>query len=617
MIEILYFLVLLLAAFSIGRWLLNFFNLKIDFYETLVFSLALGLGIFSYIGFLLGAFDLLYKSIIWAFVIIAIFIFRKNIFQLANDSRNEIGKARKIKGLESILWIILLFFVIINLVASLAPPFLWDEMSYNLAFPKVYARHHGFMNFFDNWRAFFPFNINMLFTLGIVLKNGILGKMFMFAYGTLLAAGIFSFTSRFFSRRAGLFATLAFYTMPMVSSHIGSAYIDMAVAFYVFLSFYCMLLWIESGKNSCLILSAIMSGLSTASKHTALFYLSLMGLAIFYKSLFLDKKPAYLIKKLLIFFIIVFALASPWYIRSYMATNNPVWPFASNVFESRNWDSNFNKESFEIGWFYYGHERSLTGFLTSLWDATMHSSKYMMLLGFGPLFLAFLPLVVFIRKFSRIWLLLISYSLLSLIIWYIAAQEIRMLMAYAVFAVIVGVIINELFNLKYAKYVIAILLLSLLSFNLVLWYGANSKKIPFVFGLESERDFYLKLKDHNGYDVFQYINDKLPKDARLLIFRDVRGYLSGRDYMISTEYSQKTVDLPNIADKNALYRRLKELGITHVFINTKLELFQPGAAIQNFKPYVSEKSDRMMMDMLKDGGKLVYENNGIMLYALQ
>ena len=76
-----------------------------------------------------------------------------------------------------------------------------------------------------------------------------------------------------------------------------------------------------------------------------------------------------------------------------------------------------------------------------------------------------------------------------------------MLMAYAAFAVIAGVIINELLNLKYAKYAVVVLLVSLLFFNSALWYGANAKKIPYVFGMESEREFYLKLKDHNGYET--------------------------------------------------------------------------------------------------------------------
>ena len=111
--------------------------------------------------------------------------------------------------------------------------------------------------------------------------------------------------------------------------------------------------------------------------------------------------------------------------------------------------------------------------------------------------------------------------------------------------------------------------------------------------------------------------DEEAKNAKLLIFRDVRGYLSDRDYRISTEYSQKIVDLPNISDKTALYKRLKELGITHVFINTKIELFEPGKGIGNFKPYVSKKSDRMMNEMLSNNGKLIYESNGIMLYVLE
>ena len=402
MIEIIYFIAILLASLGLGKKILCLFKLKLSNIEVAVFSSAIGLGILSYVTFILGLIGFLYKGVFLVLILLELIFSIKEIKFLLDEIRNLFYKLKKLKiSINLILIIIFLLFAIMNLIASLSPPYLWDEVTYNIALPKIYALHHKMIPLDYEFRSNYPFNINMLFTLGMVVANAELSKLFMFAYGTLLAIAIFSFARRYFSLRASLMATLAYYTMPMISNHISSAYIDIAVAFYIFMAYYSFYLWFDNGKNNWLILSAVMTGLSIASKHNALYYIPILFLGIAYRQFFVEKgRFALFLKKSFLYFIIAFLLASPWYIKSYAYTGNPIYPFANSFFNGAgavydNLTTNFLDK---VG------ERTFKNFLLKFWDLTMHSSSYGMLFGFGAVFLAFVPMIFFGIPLGDIWL---------------------------------------------------------------------------------------------------------------------------------------------------------------------------------------------------------------------
>ena len=611
MTEIIYFIAILVASLGLGKKILCLFKLKLSNLEVIVFSSAIGLGILSYATLILGLIGLLYKSVFLILIILALIFSIKEIKFLIEEIKNLIYKVKKLKtGINLIFIIIFLLFAMLNMIASLSPPYLWDEVTYNIALPKIYALHHKIIPLDYEFRSNYPFNLNMLFTVGMVVANAELSKLFMFAYGTLLAIAIFSFARRYFSLRCSLLATLAYYTMPMISNHISSTYTDIAVAFYVFMAYYAFYLWIEKNENNWLLLSTVMSGLSIASKHTAVYFVPILFLGIIYKQFFIDKGNFIsFFKKSLLYFLIAFLLATPWYIKSYAYTGNPIYPFLDSFFNSS------NAYSLNIGLNFLDSvgPRSLTNFLLKFWDLTMHSSKYGMLFGFGSVFLAFVPLIFLTIKSNKVTNYLLIYSFIAMVIWFFGPQVIRYVMIYPMLAIVSGVVIDYLLKIKNINYFVIMILLTTLVFNLALWYGANSIKLPYVFGRESEQSFYTKLKDENGYNVFKYANDNLPKNSRLLLFREYRGYLSNLDYIVGDPVLQKVVDYSKFANTEDMYNELKRLGITHVFINTKID----SAAVHELgRPRYTEKHIKLMDELLSLHGKLLFESNGIYLYSL-
>lgn len=616
MIEIAYYAAIFLSAFALGKKILNVFKLNLKFTEDIVFSSAIGFGAFSYTILLLGIFGLLYKSIFWALILLILLLSKNEILYFAKELRNLPAKIRKLGiGTNLILVIIFSIFILANLIASLSPPYLWDEVTYNIALPKVYAKHHQIIPVYDEFRSNYPFNINMLFTLGMVISDAPLSKLFMFGYGTLLALAIFAFARRYFSLRSSLLAALAYYTMPMVSNHISSTYTDIGVAFYIFAAYYAFYRWLETSKLNWFFLSSVMAGLSIASKHTALYFLPPLFLGIVYKALKDNSGLWNAFAKTAIFFLIAFLFVTPWLIKSYVHTGNPIFPFGYQIFGGKYWDSEKSQNLVAFNFLESVGKRTVPNFLAKFWDLTMHSSKYGMLLGFGPIFLAFVPLIIIFRKVNPALKHLLIYSGISLAIWFFGPQVLRYLMIYPLLSVVSGEVIDKLLEVKKLKAFVMLALVSSLFFNSALWYGSNKIKLPYAFGIESEQSFYLKLKDNNGYNVFKYANKNLPKNSKLLLFREPRGYLSDLDYIRADPLTQKVLDYSQITNAEGMHKELKQLGITHTLINTKIGFF--GLHKPNQPPRYSEKILSLMDETLQKHGKLLFSENGVYLYELK
>ena len=504
------------------------------------------------------------------------------------------------------------------MIVSLSPPFLWDELDYNIAIPKIYARNHQIIPLDSMWKSNYPSNINILFSLGLILKNAQLAKLFMFSFGTLLALAIFSFAYRYFDTRTGLISMLIFYTMPMISAHISSTYVDIGVAFYIFLAFYAFLTWVYSNKITWFFISAIMSGLSIASKNIALYYLPVIFIFISYNLLFKEKKDVFKYGYIIgLYFMMVFLVVSPWYIKSYLYTGNPVYPFGYSIFGGKYLDEELN--SILTGPFFnnaFGG-KSIMDYLAFLWYATMNSTRYALTLGYGAVFLAFVPLIIFVKKNNEVIKYLIVYSIVSFTIWFFGRQVLRYLLIYPMLSIISGTIIVLLLREKKLGKLVTLLLIFALLFNSAIWFGVNAKKFSYILGLESEKEFYLKLKDDNGYGVFKYLNEHASKDSKLLLFRESRGYFSEIDYFLSDPKLQKIINYSGMRNGTDLYKRLKELKINYVIVNYENKIHSPNQVeLDKVFTFYDNQSVELMDETLSLYAEVVYSEEGVYLYKL-
>ena len=619
MIEIVFFVPIILSVHVIGHKIFELFEISATGLENFIFSAMFGLLFYTYITFLLGIAGYLYAWIFWVIIAISLLFgymiwtsLLKNIFAFVKTIKLGLNFGAFLK-------VAIFVFIILGLLSTLTPPFLWDELHYQLAQPKIWARHHMLVPLYSLWISELPSNVNMLYTLGLVLKNAILSKFFALSYGLLLAASIYSFGKKFYNERVSLLAAAIFLTLPMILNHIGSAYVDISVACMVFLALYCFITWLNKKDTKWLYLSAIFTGSSAASKHTAIFPTAVLFIFLLY---FLKKEKLLTqsIKKLLIFGFIVFLFVAPWYLKSYLRTGNPIWPMGYSILGGKYWDSNLASEfSKDLS---ISKNLGIDYFLLLPWNITMHSSSFTMLLGWNAIFLAFVPLLIFFKKIEKTILMLLVHSVLLLYIiiyfsYYIfGLQILRYVMIYPALSLISATVIDYLVYAKYKKLLIFLLLVTFV-FSGVLWAGVYLQKMPYVFGLEDEQAFYSKLTDNNGYNIFHYINTKLAKGSVIFLFRETRGFLSDKDYIVGLPSDQKIVDYERIKNEEDFHNELKKNNVTHILINTNIEFFEPQETVTKRQLPFSKLQQEIMDRLLEKEATLLIEDKGVYLYELR
>ena len=196
-------------------------------------------------------------------------------------------------------------------------------------------------------------------------------------------------------------------------------------------------------------------------------------------------------------------------------------------------------------------------------------------------------------------------------------QLLRYILVYAPLSLISALVMDDFYRKGYFKKILTILLIITFVFTAVLWVGVFGQKMLYVFGMETEAQYYSKLTDYNGYPVFQYINKKLPQDSLIFFFRESKGYLSDRDYIVGLPSDQKVVDYSKIKTEEDFYKQLKQNNVTHILINTKNEIYLPQDVVEKRQRPFSKEHQRLMDNLLTKYGEFLIEDNGVYLYRLK
>lgn len=589
MIELLYFMVFILVAFSIGRRLLRLFKLKISFAEELVFGVCLGYFLIGYVAFFLGISGLIYKQLFYVLFLVGLFVSFFDIKYIFKGIKKSYSNFKFGFNLKTTLLFILFFFVVLNLVAVVAPIWRWDVLSYHFAVPKLYIKAHSIYYIFHSMSSNAPFFSQMLYLTAMVLKSPILAKLVSYSFSLIIVLGIISFSKRFFNLYVGLFGALIFFLMPLMMQSSISAGADVATALFCFVSFYAFVVWFKKLDIRWLVLSSVMMGVALSTKYFAgIQFLILSAFLVFRLITIKDKELKYKLACLFLFPLIAFLVFSPWLIKNYLYTGNPVYPLLYSLFGGKYLSQT---KAMNLAMSGNAFPANLKNFVLMPWYLTMFSPKVSGVMGVGPVFLAFLPLLLVLKGKKNILLrLLLVFSFFAFTIWFfLGGHYVRFIyFIFPLLAIVCAFVINKLISSKVRllRTFVLLVLLSTLLFNLNLWAGINLKYVPVVFGFESKEQFHDNLKDHSLYHASQFINENTSPDAKVLLFKDRRGYFINREY-VYYNYAYTTY-FDGVSDDSALLDELRDLGITHVIMNDNFDTyiattFYPDEVHESFK----------------------------------
>ncbi|MEW6619734.1 MAG: glycosyltransferase family 39 protein [bacterium] len=618
--SVLFFLIfILLTAFLGGHTLFNLFKIEIKGLEKFLFSMGLGFGVLMYLTFFLATAGLLYTQAVCGVMIAIIFLSIKDLKKLIPQKQkkkpNLSQKTKNYSLLDLSLAVILCLTILGVLISTLTPHISWDCAVYHLNVPKFYLKEHRFIPILHIVASNMPFNIEMLYTIALSLKNPVVAKLIHFSFGILTLLCIYSFCKRYFNQQIGLWSMVIFYLNPVTLFVANISYIDLAVTYYFLLACYDFFLWSDpmnqdAKKGRWLILMAIFCGIMMGAKYTAVFGTFILGAGIFIKLFFSEQVNFFKISKQTLLFAFISSLfVIPWLIKSYLFTGNPVYPAAYNLFGGINWDKEL-ADQFAKWQFGKMGKKEILSYLLLPWQMTIHGNYGQIFDGIlSPLYLIFIPFLIFLKERNKVIIYLLCYSMSFFILWSLSIQILRYLLPIVpLWSIIVSYVIDAVSH-KGKIHKIAIwtpTLIILLSIQLPHLFQYSTDVLAAV-GLES-KDAYIS-RTFPPYKVFKYINEKLSDRAKILCLWENRGFYCEREYLADSffEASHMLKMIRKCGSAPQLLEELRKQGITHILINKQL------AAIFYDKKGVEIK---IIEEFLGRYCHLLYSENDVDLYEI-
>jgi len=559
MIELLWTALLLLLSYGIGAYILRLFKLDLSRSEDFIFSAGLGFGAIAYMMFFIGISGFLCTRVAYGLILILLIATFANIKRiLVNLPKTKFNF--RLSHFGTIIGLILLAHIIVNLVADMGPPMNGDTLGVYLAIPKIWAQQHRITGIPHLNATYLPSTVQMLSTLGLLLRNGILSQMVSgFLMSILAVSVVYLLARRWFSREISLTAACIFYSTDVINCLAYSAKVDLGWVFFELLAIFAFLSFIfEKNKKEekWLLLSAAFLGLSLATKYSA-YSIPIIAVGAIIKFIFFDKKPIGSTGKALAkFFIIISAVASAWYIRNYILTGNPAYPLFT--------------EAAPFGMKCAPNQASgVLGYFTVFWHMCLQPMSEKMSHPAGPVFLGFIPCLLFLKKIDKRIKLMLIYSFMFSIIWYTQLQRTRhFLPALALLSIAAAYAIYRLKDFsRLLNRFIGIILIIILLFSLIVTLKHNIltyNPIPFVLGRETKEEFLSrslsKFTTHADYEIIKYINENTNKSARVLIIPYGHGYYIDRDVLDGWQ-------IVGIKDVDEIRDFMHKQKISHILIN--------------------------------------------------
>jgi hypothetical protein len=295
-------------------------------------------------------------------------------------------------------------------VLTLTPEIGRDALIYHLAVPKLYLLHHGFYFIPGNAFAGYPLLGEMQYLLALFLQNDILAKAMNYALlcGIILGIGLFVRHVLHNQRFTGL-SMLIFVSIPSVFAVSHAAYNDLFVAFFTLAAIYSFFRWSEDRLTAWLILCGLFSGSAAACKYTALIATPLGCLGILWLAHRTGNRASETLRRLGLYVAPVLIAGSPFYLKNWIVTGNPFYPFFYGIFGGRGWDGD-QARLYDLLIQNLGMGRSLPDYLLLPWNlsirAKMDSPEFDGIL--GPIFLLTLPFLAALRPAGLFFLGLLS-----------------------------------------------------------------------------------------------------------------------------------------------------------------------------------------------------------------
>lgn len=477
--------------------------------------------------------------------------------------------------------------LILPLMASV-PPTSRDELVHHLAIPKLYLKHGGIYEIPELEFSYYPMNVDMLYLGSLFLGSDILPKYLHLGFALFVSLLLYRHLASRLPQWLSVAGPLLFLSTPVVAKLATTAYVDLGLTFFTFASIILCLRWISPDNNHgqwLLFLAGCSAGLAAGTKYSCILVIIILGviLPLFaprqtHRRQFAQLYPA------LLFFAGAALTFSPWLIRNYLWTENPLYPLFQSVFNPGDAlglyahrspilerKLAFNESLFEtillpIRIFFQGQDNN-----PQFFDGRLNP------------FLLFLPIAAFLGKQSNpqhrrecLFLCLFSLLFILLALGQGVARVRYLAPALPCLAILSAHGLNNLSTLLHHRnwprirniipvtFIVLALGLNALYIH-KLWLDVDP--LPYLQGKVS-RDEYISQR-WPEYRVIQYANQHLTQNDKILaVFLGNRGYYFDipHEFDLRQGRSQLITHINIATSGQQLAQQLQLQGITHLLI---------------------------------------------------
>jgi hypothetical protein len=582
---------------------------------------------------------------------------RKMIFFKLGTAKINIQKSYS----QSILIGLLTLLIFSILILCAVPPVSRDALTHHLAIPKLYLKHGEIYETPNMIFSYYPMNLDLLYMIPLYFGNDIIPKYIHFAFGLLTAWLIFNYLKTRLNLSFAFLGVLFFLSLPLIVKLSITAYVDLGLVFFSTASLINFFKWIEKDfKLKYLVISGICCGLAMGTKYNGLIVLFLLTLFVPY---IYSKQKAFARHHddadyhafsfhhsfnaagyALVFMAAALVIFSPWLIRNYIWTHNPIYPlyggspalggvkpiFPGDDDLPRQPDAFVTKTDGianpfltrkiifkETGWqiltipiriFFQGKDDDPKYF-----DGRLN--PYLILLPF----FAFLPRHGKDNRLRSEKKILVAFSALYLLIAFFQ-RDLRIRYIGPILPPLVMLSVFGFRNItaragfgnlfvaeKFVKGVVVIAVIVLLGMNAdyIRQQFGSVQPLSFING-RIGRDAYIE-RFRPEYAAIKFANQNLAEDAKILcLFLGNRGYYSDREMLFGDKFFREIVKTTDSAEETVRY--LKDRKITHLLIGQNL--------FKQWSRQFNHGEKVILADFFKNRAKLIFAKGGYGLYQI-
>ncbi len=562
---------------------------------------GLGIVTIAYAILLLGLFGVL--KLVWVAIILAIMIgcgigqWRVAV-RAAGAARNYLAAAWRSPA-HCIVLIFIAVSVLMTLGSALMPPDSgdWDGLSQHLAQAWTYANESRVRPLWYDHHSQFPCTMQMLYTAGELADGYITARLLHWLMGMLSVVWAVLIAQRFLGQgrggsSVGLWTAFIVVSTPIFTWLTGVAYVDLGSAFFALGALYFFLDWALSRTADGLLLAGLLlaGGMTVKMQGVALAGVIMIAAAIVTVSQRRNWRQWVLAGALVVI------LGGPWYLKSYLITGNPLYPFGYQVFGGKQWTQE-QADSYEHHQMAFGYgeipdaeelkwlsfwQKRLIGprepykwligpvLLTIRpWDFAVDRSlkaQSLLLHWIGPLYLPLILLLLVWKRPPAVGLVMWVFLPLWLW-WFFSMQYTRyFLPSLVLLCPLAGYSLSQLLSRSgpvraaagtvTSLWAVCALVPLLLNF-VIAW--------PIITGKATWEQYLNATLD--VYEPSRYIARYLPEDAVVATYGEPRYYYFERPVIWADPGHSRLFVYETMQTPQELISRHRELGITHVLVN--------------------------------------------------